>query len=72
MSRQKAYYAFVRPNAMIGHKFTDDVALCKAISHNQAKKIFSRYYADIRDDEVWCLTPKKRKHTSDVMILTDY
>ena len=72
MSRQKEYYAFARPNAMIDHKFTDDVALCKAISHSQAKKIFSRYYADIKDDEVSCLTPKKHKHTSDIIILTDY
>ena len=72
MARQKAYYAFARPNAMIDHKFTDDVALCKAFSHSQAKKIFSRYYVDIQDDEVWCLTPKKHKHTSDIIILTDY
>ena len=72
MARQKQYYVFARPDTMRGHKFTDDVALCKAVNHNQAKKIFSRYYTDIKDDEVWCLTPKKHKHTSDVIILTDY
>ena len=72
MSRQKEYYVFTRANQMTGHKFTDDVALCKAISHSQAKKIFSRYYADIKDDEVRCLTSKRHKSKSDIITLTDY
>ena len=66
--RQKQYYAFTRPNAMMDHKFTDDVALCKAISFSQAKKIFSKYYRDIQDDEIRCLAGSK----DDVIILTDY
>jgi len=73
MPRQKQYYVFARPNAMIDHKFNDDVALCKAVSHSQAKKMFSKYYKDIKDDEVWCLTPKHHKSKSDdIIILTDY
>ena len=69
MSRQKDYYAFARPNQMIGHRFTDDVALCKAISHSQAKKIFSRYYADVQDDEISKISGRVR---DGIVILTDY
>lgn len=72
MARQKAYYVFARPGAMIDHKFTDDVALCKAISHSQAKKIFSKYYRDVEDDEVRCLTSKRNESKSDIIVLTDY
>ena len=71
MSRQKEYYVFRRANAMIGHKFTDDVALVKAISKSQAIKKFSRYYADIQEDEVFKLV-NSHTDTDDVMILTDY
>lgn len=58
---------------MVDHKFTDDVALCKAINFSQAKKIFSRYYDNIKDDEIQCLYNKKAKNaSSDIIILTDY
>ena len=70
MSRQKEYYVFARPNSMVGHKFTDDVALCKAVSKSQAIKIFSKYYANVNGDEVFRLTTKDYK--PEVMILTDY
>lgn len=72
MSRQKEYYVFRRPNATVGHKFTDDVALVKAISRSQAIKKFSRYYADIQDDEVVKLLNKTRNVDPEVLILTDY
>ena len=70
MARQKAYYCFARPDTMRDHKFTDDVAVCKAISHDQAKKIFSRLYADIRDEEVFKITGNFNSYG--IMILTDY
>jgi hypothetical protein len=78
MSRQKEYYVFTRPGQMKGHKFTDDVAVCKAISKSQAIAQFSRYYADVQDSEVSRLQP--RKYSSGcrmidydtVTILTDY
>jgi len=72
MSRQKEYYVFRRPNAMIDHRFTDDVALVKAVSKSQAIKLFSRYYADIQDNEVFKLIDKDTNTGTDVMILTDY
>ena len=58
-NKNKKYYAFSRPNQMEGHRFTDDVALCKATSFRQAKKIFSKYYADIKDDEITLIVNKK-------------
>lgn len=70
MARQQAYYGFARANAMRDHKFTDDVAVCKAISHAQAKKIFSRLYADIKDEEVFKITGNFNDYG--IMILTDY
>ena len=76
MSKQKQYYAFTRPDAMEGHKFTDDVALCRASNFRQAKKIFSEYYADIKDDEIRCLAVTKDMHKqkkpNSIIILTDY
>ena len=71
MSRQKEYYVFRRPNQMKGHKFTDDVAVCKAYSIQQAKKLFSRYYADVQDSEVSKMRSKREDPTR-VFILTDY
>lgn len=75
MGKQKQYYVFARPNGMEDHKFTDDVALCKACNFRQAKKIFSQYYADIQDDEIRCIAltkDMKKMKKSDFWILTDY
>ena len=71
MNRQMEYYAFTRPNAMSGHKFADDVAICKAISKNQAITKFSKYYADVKDDEVIKLLSANHLDGG-VVILTDY
>lgn len=71
MSRQKEYYVFRRADAMVDHQFTDDVALVKAISKTQAIKKFSRYYADIQEDEVFKLI-NRFTDTDGVIILTDY
>lgn len=65
------YYVFTRPNAMVGHKYTDDVALVKANSKTEAIEKFSRYYADIEDSEVYKLD-ENRADGMEVHILTDY
>ena len=64
-NKNKKYYAFHRAGAMIetGHKFVDDVALCKATSFRQAKKIFSKYYANIKDDEIVLASGQYKKIT---------
>lgn len=70
MTRQQAYYGFARANQMRDHKFTDDVAVCKAISLQQAKKKFSRLYSNIQDNEVFKITGNFNVYG--VFILTDY
>ena len=72
-NKNKKYYAFRRAGAMAGsrHKFVDDVALCKATSFRQAKKIFSKYYTGIKDDEI-VLVSGMINNYDEVMILTDY
>lgn len=59
-------YSFARADQMIGHRFTDDVAICFALSKKQAIKKFSRLYDGIEEKEV------TREPIRKVMILTDY
>ena len=61
-------YCFARPDQMIGHKFTDDVAICKAISKKRAIKKFSKLYKDVSEKEVFRVAFGKHLPT----ILTDY
>jgi len=71
----KKYYAFRRANAMLGtrHKFNDDVALCKATTFKKAKKIFSRYYEGIEDDEIILVSGTLNNGIyGDIIVLTDY
>ena len=75
--RQTAYYVFAKPNQMIGHRFTDDVALCKAGSKSEAIKRFSILYTDVQDKDVYKLAtgPNANKPGSayyNLWILTDY
>ena len=64
-------YVYARPNAMIDHDFTDDVALCRAWSLKGAIKKFSKYYSDC-DEYVFKLRRFNKRHYSNVIILTDY
>lgn len=65
-----AIYAFTRPGQMVDHNFTDDVAICEAKSHKEAKEKFSTLYAEIKDEEVWEV--KSPSLQAGVVILTDY
>ena len=62
-------YYFARADQMMGHNFTDDVAICKAWSKKSAIKKFSGYYTEVTEKEVkrirWLSKPK-------VKVLTDY
>ena len=64
-------YVYARPNAMTGHKFTDDVALCKAWTLKGAIKKFSKYYSDCAD-YVYKLRRFNKRYHINVIILTDY
>ena len=61
-------FSFARAGEMIGHRFSDDVAVCYALTKKQAIKKFSRLYADIKPNEV-TREPVLRRG---VAILTDY
>ena len=62
-------YCFARPNQMVGHRFTDDVAIVRAINKKVAIKKLSRLYADITEDEIQKVSMKS---CGKVAILTDY
>lgn len=60
-------YYFARPDQMVDHEFKDDVALCRAWTHKQAIKKFSKYYGNIRPHEVHRIGYMQR-----VVVLTSY
>ena len=68
--RQTAYYVYAKANQMKEHKFTDDVALCKASSHSEAFKKFSKFYGNCTSEDVYKLNPNA--DWDGVLILTDY
>lgn len=74
-NRQTTYWVYAKPNQMQGHKFTDDVALCKAASKSEAIRKFSKLYKNVEDKDVWVLNPTKKGkyyYDSDIWLLTDY
>ena len=62
-------YYFARPDQMREHRFTDDVAICKAWSKKSAIKKFSVLYRDVKETEVARINWFKKPA---VKILTDY
>ena len=64
-------YAFTRPDQMKGHRFTDDVALCRAWTKKRAVKKFARsnLYEGVTIREIKRVRfPKSTR----ICILTDY
>ena len=61
-------YYFARPNQMTGHRFTDDVAVCFALSKEKAREKFSRYYNNVKRTEV----KRVDLFTFGICVLTDY
>jgi predicted RNA-binding protein len=41
----KKLFCYAKANTMIGHKFNDDVALCRAENLEEAINILSNYYS---------------------------
>lgn len=46
-------YCFARADQMVGYRFTDDVAICMAISKQKAIKKFSKLYANVQEKDVF-------------------
>lgn len=63
-------YYFSRPNQMAGHRFTDDVAVCFALTKKKAIKKFGLYYANVKPSEVKRLN--LFSSCPSICILTDY
>lgn len=78
--RQTCYWVFAKPDQMKGHKFTDDVALCKAASKSEAIRKFKKLYTVVEDKDVHKLATGKERYDyydpnasyRDLWILTDY
>lgn len=64
-------WRFARANQMIGHNFTDDVAITFALTKRKALKNFSRLYADVNESEVYNVTKQLFLYDR-VSVLTDY
>lgn len=64
-------WSFSRADQMIGHKFTDDVAITFALTKKRAIKKFSQWYAEVNPKEVTCQLKKLLKFDG-VAVLTDY
>ena len=78
-NRQTSYWVFAKPNQMQGHKFTDDVALCKAGSKSEAIRKFKTLYKVVEADDVYKLPTAKDRWWDDpdspyrdLWVLTDY
>lgn len=65
----KLYY-YARPNQMVGHNFTDDVAVTLATCKPHAVYKFSKLYIGVKSSEVRPIRIKRLLRDCD--ILTDY
>lgn len=64
-------FVYKKPNAMIGHKYTDDVAITKAVNKEEALIKFKQYYdCDIEDIKEVMFNAHGTMYT--VAIITDY
>lgn len=61
-------YCLARPDQMRGHKFTDDVAICRARSKKKAVKKFNNLYHNVNKNEVFRVAFSRKSPT----VLTDY
>ena len=63
----KKIFIYRKPNAMIGHRYTDDVAIIMTNNKREALTKFKQYYdCNIKDIE------EIRINDGEVSILTDY
>ena len=65
---KKRLYAYALADAMVDHRFTDDVAICRAKSRKQAVKKFKRLYGLADETNV----SRVRWNDYGIAILTDY
>ena len=61
-------WIYAKPDQMVGHKFTDDVAICFALTRKRAFNKFNRLYGNCENPN--CLN--RGISYKGVTILTDY
>lgn len=64
-------YCFARADQMVGHRFTDDVAICMTTSKKKAIEKFNKLYANVQEKDVFKVSLVKLIKGR-VEILTDY
>lgn len=67
MNTLKLFF-YRKANAMVGHEYTDDVALTYALTQEEAFNKFKRFYTLVTIDEV----EEVRFNYGGIAILTDY
>lgn len=68
MKRVPFLWCYTVPNAMINHCFTDDCAICFALTRQQAMKKFRKFYNYSLDESI----DKVYINFGGIAILTDY
>lgn len=68
----KKLYCYAKPDQMIDHQYTDDVAICLARNKKKAFKVFSRYYGFCTKKDIFEIHFIKDKGYVPIAILTDY
>lgn len=63
-------YYFARADQMEEHKYTDDVAVTRALTKRMAIKKFGILYEDVKPHEVGRVKPSR--YHAGVQVLTDY
>jgi len=62
-------FCYSRPNMLIGHQYTDDVAICEANTKEEAIDIFSQMYSmELLDNNV----KKVEYNDLGIFVATDY
>lgn len=61
-------WCYAKGNVMVGHRFSDDVALCLALSRKGAVKKINRLYKGVQPDEIFPVY----LNSQGVSVLTDY
>ena len=62
-------YCYAKADQMIGHRFSDDVAICIAKDKKTAMRNFKKYYAEVDKSDVFLVKLDDNKNFA---ILTDY
>ena len=64
------FYYYSKPNRMVGHEFSDDVAVCVALNRKSALNKFKKLYFDCDIKDIHKI--RVQNLVSSAVVLTDY